>query len=642
MGEPDSNESFFQKLGREIPRWTRQGIIAEEQGRKILALYRDPARAEASTAPEAVRSPAGVSARLPAILIGIAVLLIGTGIILFYAANWRRMSPTLKLIQIALLLLGTYGAAFYFLLIERRRVLLGRGFLLIGMISYGAAIGLVAQIYHISAHPAQGVLIWMAGTIAISAIMEERWGYYLGLIQGFVWNAWRYFEFQDPNYVFIAVPLFLGFLFYRKGDGVGLLFCVFEILFWFYQINFHFLESAQALHPAASNAPWVLLIYLHIPLGLLLVSLRRIRPEGSFLNIPLAIMTVFGWLLVFGPLMALSWPMDLEFRFFFDTPATRVLLFEYALLLGGAGTLLFFAYRRGNGYLFPALCAVFALLLPFLPMGHKTVLLIVTHTGLVAFIAGSLYFFYSTSSAAVERILAIALTILALAVKGLGFFLFGMIEQEQFFIAYCLGFVIFATVVFLINQFVRHAIQAPYPAYVLSAATSFFVFLILYALSYKITDQKSIFTASAVVLTLLVLFILLAVFLFALLWIKGSERLPLGLSGLIFGVALVVLLSAGPDVPWQYYSVVFNLLLFIKIGTLIYYSTVINSTLLANLAIGGLVLQIVTRYFDLFWDLLSGSALFIITGILLFGGGYLLERNRERLIAKIQEQEGKV
>lgn len=645
MSGSEPQNSFLKKLAEEIPLWARLGFIEKEQGDRILDYYR---KTEAATNDKQVAPPAtgphrgSVSARLPQILIGVAVLLIGTGILLFYAANWRKMPPNWKLVQVALLLLGTYGAAFYFLLVERKRILVGRGLLLIAMISYGAAIGLVAQIFHISSHPVNGLLLWLAGTLAISLVMEERWGYYLALLQGFVWNAWRYFQYDDPNYAFVLLPALLGFMFYRKRDGIGLVLCVAQFLFWFYQINFYWL-ARHAAGDTEIDSRAILFVLMHIPLGLIFVLGQRLRWSADFLRLPLVLVNFFGWLFVFGPLLALSWPFDLGFQSFLENfTATRIFLAEYALLIAAAAGLVFRVYRRGGNYRFPAACGLFALALPLLPLGHKTTLLIVTHLGILGFIAGALYFAYRESTPTAERLLAILLTVAALGVKGLGFFIFGVAVQYEFYIAYCLGFVIFATVVFLINQFVRHAVAADFPHWILSAVISFFVYWILYALSFQIKDQHSIFTASAVVLTLLVLFTALAIALFALLALKGSERLPLYLSGLVFGASLIVLISAGPEVPWQFYSVVFNLLLFIMIGVLIYYSTVVNSVLLANLALAGLVLQIVTRYFDLFWDLLSGSTLFIVTGILIFGGGYLLERHRSRLIAKIESREERV
>jgi uncharacterized membrane protein len=158
----------------------------------------------------------------------------------------------------------------------------------------------------------------------------------------------------------------------------------------------------------------------------------------------------------------------------------------------------------------------------------------------------------------------------------------------------------------------------------------------LYAVSFKLREQASVFQADPVVLLLVGLFIVLALGLYVLLWRRGSARLPLGLSAVVFVVSTVILLVAGPSIPWQVYSVAFNLLLLVFEGALLYYATRVNSAVVANVAIAAFALQVFTRYVDIFWDLLSGSLLFIITGLVVFGGGFFLELNRRKVMRRIK------
>jgi len=101
---------------------------------------------------------------------------------------------------------------------------------------------------------------------------------------------------------------------------------------------------------------------------------------------------------------------------------------------------------------------------------------------------------------------------------------------------------------------------------------------------------------------------------------------------------VLVLFVSGPGVGIIGYQIAFNLLLFTGAGAMIYYSVRMNSVKLANISIAGLVLILLTRYFDVFFDRLSGSALFLVTGILLLGGGFILERNRRKLVAMIRSE----
>ena len=156
--------------------------------------------------------------------------------------------------------------------------------------------------------------------------------------------------------------------------------------------------------------------------------------------------------------------------------------------------------------------------------------------------------------------------------------------------------------------------------------------LFSHALSFKMKEQASIFEAETIVIVMAVLFTIVSIGLYIFLWIRSRQKIVLILSGIVFILSALVLFTSGPSISWIIYSLIFNILLFIFSATLIYYSTKINSKMLLNFAIVGFVIHVVTRYFDLFWDLLSGSMLFIITGILGILGGWILERNRRRLI----------
>jgi uncharacterized membrane protein len=129
-----SRKSFLKKLDFETVRWTTEGIIDEDQQKKILTLYkRSPKPGEKS-----------VKKRLPAIIISLAAVLLCSGIILFYAANWKRMPPAVKLLQVFVLIIGTYTASYYMLAVRKSNIFIGRVLLMVGMVSYGAGIALVA------------------------------------------------------------------------------------------------------------------------------------------------------------------------------------------------------------------------------------------------------------------------------------------------------------------------------------------------------------------------------------------------------------------------------------------------------------------------------------------------------------------
>ena len=140
--------AFIRQLYTEISQWVDDGIIDESQKENILQKY---------PFPETVKKQSS-SINLPKIIISLAALLLCAGIILFYAANWKRMTPVVKLLQVFFLIIGTYGTAYYLLAVNKTYPTMGRILLIIGMVSYGVGIMLVAQIFHISAHPTNGIL----------------------------------------------------------------------------------------------------------------------------------------------------------------------------------------------------------------------------------------------------------------------------------------------------------------------------------------------------------------------------------------------------------------------------------------------------------------------------------------------------
>ncbi|MEQ9364763.1 MAG: DUF2157 domain-containing protein, partial [Leptospirales bacterium] len=280
MRNSDSTQTFLARLRKEVPRLIGLGMLGEDQGRKILDFYaleasdRDASRTASKQ--EKFRS------RIPAIVIGIAVLLIGVGLIFFYAANWRWMPPTAKLVQVFLLLIGIYGAAYYLLFI-RGYAVIGRGLMLLGMLTFGAAIGLIAQIYHISSQPSNGVLAWLLGVLALSIVTREKWGYFLAALLAYIWNAWVTDLpgggglNAEPNYVFVLFPLLLGWLFYREKSPVGLLVSTALFFIWFYQVNsaWYWRAAGVEVDEASLQASVVALLFTHVPIGLILLGCAR-------------------------------------------------------------------------------------------------------------------------------------------------------------------------------------------------------------------------------------------------------------------------------------------------------------------------------------------------------------------------------
>lgn len=282
------------------------------------------------------------------------------------------------------------------------------------------------------------------------------------------------------------------------------------------------------------------------------------------------------------------------------------------------------------------LAAGYSVLCLLLPNGHRQVLLVTMYLGLLGFHFATLYSAHDQNDPTLKA-LAFSFACATIVIKSLGL-LIQAFDNDNYFVAFGLGGIFFLTVMFLMNEALALILRGkPFSKLPLMIVSTAFGYCVLYGLAFRHEFQDSIIGADSMVTLMLGLTLAVVIGLYVFLIRNGADKIRLGLSGIITALSLVVLFAAGPGVPWQAYAIVFNLLLLIFIGVLLYESVRHNSLMLLNIALAGFVLLLVTRYIDIFWDLLSGSLLFIVTGILIFGGGVFLERNRRKLAQRIKE-----
>ena len=95
---------------------------------------------------------------------------------------------------------------------------------------------------------------------------------------------------------------------------------------------------------------------------------------------------------------------------------------------------------------------------------------------------------------------------------------------------------------------------------------------------------------------------------------------------------LVVSLEAGGGV---FYPLLFNGLLFLGVTGLVFAGYFLGREELINIALIFFSIGIISRYFELGWDLYDRSLVFIVAGIILLGGGFLLERGRRKVFDRM-------
>jgi uncharacterized membrane protein len=134
-----------------------------------------------------------------------------------------------------------------------------------------------------------------------------------------------------------------------------------------------------------------------------------------------------------------------------------------------------------------------------------------------------------------------------------------------------------------------------------------------------------------VVMAFLTLISILIAFVFVENKSKTYKQELFALMGLAILAALFQFYPSGTTI----YMLVFNLLLLGIIVGLIYLGFLHKKTYLVNLALLLFVVDVITRYFDFFYELMSRSLFFIIGGLVLLFGGIAMEKERKKLLKKM-------
>ncbi len=160
----DADYLFVARLREELKAWLRDGTITAEQAEAVLARYPD--------------YPPGYKAsrRRKGLVTGLSILggiLIGLGVITFFAANWDDISRGVKLASVIAGMLLSYGAG-YALWQRSGPTAYAVALVLLGCIIYGAGVHLIGQIYHIPVDHPNLSLFWLMGLAPLAYVTRSR------------------------------------------------------------------------------------------------------------------------------------------------------------------------------------------------------------------------------------------------------------------------------------------------------------------------------------------------------------------------------------------------------------------------------------------------------------------------------------
>lgn len=180
--------SFNSKLRFEIANWLKEGLITTETANILLRRYPDKKRSMTQT------------------LALLGSVLLGTGVILFFAANWEVMPRLLKISVVMLSFTLSYFVGYYLRYKKGTYPKVGYALICLGSILYGAAIWLIAQIFHIEAEAGMGFFMWFLGVIPVAYYFSSSINLTLALVN---LAAWFLAGHYPLGWAYVVFPLLL-------------------------------------------------------------------------------------------------------------------------------------------------------------------------------------------------------------------------------------------------------------------------------------------------------------------------------------------------------------------------------------------------------------------------------------------------
>ncbi|RUM25192.1 DUF2157 domain-containing protein [Rhizobium vallis] len=170
------------RLERDLSLWVGKGLLAKDTAGALLAEYDS--------------RPASFS--LGRVLMALAAVLLAAAILLVVASNWEDIPRLVRVGAILLLIWAVHiGAA---LMLARGATAVANGLLVIGAMSFGGAISLVGQMYHLSGDEQTVMYLWFA-IAAISAILFRSGA--VVVVAGFLsWASFSvYLQNNDTHWI---------------------------------------------------------------------------------------------------------------------------------------------------------------------------------------------------------------------------------------------------------------------------------------------------------------------------------------------------------------------------------------------------------------------------------------------------------
>lgn len=251
------NKNF---LASELVKWRESGLVDSLTAERIAQNYNIDLH--------------NVSDKNSLILKLVAYLFFALSLITLIGANWEEIPRSARLIIVVGVSAFVNLSALYAL--KRGNQTQSTALFFLGNFCYGAAIALIAQIYHLGEHMPDGVLLWAIGAFAIALACEKSVITAQALVIALVWFVME-LEFNALSHgivVFFALSIFSLF----KDESRSLTLALFVGIF-IYLISdiFNYSGGAGFWFIVGNHAVLLALAYslLCVAISLILASFNR-------------------------------------------------------------------------------------------------------------------------------------------------------------------------------------------------------------------------------------------------------------------------------------------------------------------------------------------------------------------------------
>jgi uncharacterized membrane protein len=251
------------------------GLITPEQEKQIIEHFK-------------LKEEGG---RFLAIISFVGAALVACGIILLIAANWDDIPRGVKIAAGLTLMLGAHAGGRYLREVNGQYRKSGEALHFVGAALFLGNIGLIGQIYHLSAHPPSAILLWWVGIAALPWLLRSRAIHILSLSAFALWFGLEINQEGSPMYfggdelqLLLYAMLGLAYLgfgyclrrssfsdFAPSTEKLGLL--GFQCLFYPLTWGVLYQHSWNTEHLSA----WILPLLAVVTMGLLAVGLGQAR-----------------------------------------------------------------------------------------------------------------------------------------------------------------------------------------------------------------------------------------------------------------------------------------------------------------------------------------------------------------------------